>query len=917
MSSSDDPTPHDDLLPIEDPTDLAMNPEPDAPSAGALVPVLAGGATPAVYVPLWKRRGPYARFSRWIDAPWSRLRIARVVTTVVSLLVATVAVLRVVHPSLILRNTTPAGGDMGAHVFAPAFLRDVLLPNFQLSGWSNYWYAGFPLYRFYMVIPALMIVILNILMPYGIAFKIVTVLGLLTLPFCCWAFGRLARFVFPIPELMALAALVFVFDESFYLYGGNVKSTMAGEFSFSIALSFAMLGLGLFARGLETGKYRASTAVVLALAMLSHGIVLLFVAAAVLMWLVWIDRKRLVYGAQVLGGAFLLSAFWVVPFVLGHSYMTDMKYGGRPEGTTDSFWKMFFTWSPMVSILVTTFAVIGFVVSIWKRQLSGAWLGMTIIGLHAATYLTRGSLPMFNLLWNPRLLPFIYLLRLLLMMVGIVETVRLVASHVRWERELGDRTGTIAGVVTAGVVLVVVVMAQLIQYRELPSWLGHTITIRGEQHYAVGIFGWNPIVLEGKENCGDSDKSTCAYDAQADGWTAYNFRGYESLSTYGEYRALMLKMKELGEDPAHGCGRAEWENMPDSVPSYGTTMSLMLLPHWTDGCVTSMEGVYFEASATTPYHFLTAEVIASEPSNPVRGLDYENIRPNVDMAKGAQYMRTLGVKYLMVYSKIAKEGASLEPGLTQVAAVGPWKIYEVKDTALAVGLTTEPVVVNERSGDQRERYLEVGSSWFQHQDSWAAIPATDGPADWQRIDVIPDPSAPAVTSKDQVQRVVPKEQIEVRSLAPVTVSNFHLGDEDLSFHVDKVGVPVLVRVSYFPNWVAEGAQGPYRAGANQMIVIPTSNDVTMRFERSTTDWASIVLTLIGIGMLVFLRRRGDADLTADPVPFEPVAQDPAEEWVDEPRGANDEELARIGGPPRWGPDDGPGSPASTDSVDGP
>ena len=32
----------------------------------------------------------------------------------------------------------------------------------------------------------------------------------------------------------------------------------------------------------------------------------------------------------------------------------------------------------------------------------------------------------------------------------------------------------------------------------------------------------------------------------------------------------------------------------------------MLLPFWTDGCIGSMEGLYFEASGSTPYHFLTA-----------------------------------------------------------------------------------------------------------------------------------------------------------------------------------------------------------------------------------------------------------------------------------------------------------------------
>jgi hypothetical protein len=52
------------------------------------------------------------------------------------------------HPELIFSNTTPSGGDMGAHVWGPAYLRDVLLPSGRLSGWSADWYAGFPAYQF-------------------------------------------------------------------------------------------------------------------------------------------------------------------------------------------------------------------------------------------------------------------------------------------------------------------------------------------------------------------------------------------------------------------------------------------------------------------------------------------------------------------------------------------------------------------------------------------------------------------------------------------------------------------------------------------------------------------------------------------------------------------------------------------------
>ena len=200
-------------------------------------------------------RRPY----QWVRRPWPDDRVVRLAVTVSTLLVTTFIMMRVVHfrpilgDDLIFDDVTPTGGDMGAHVWAPAFLRDHLLHNFQLSGWSMDWYGGLPVYRFYMVVPALAIVVLDTVLPYGVAFKLVAIFGLVSLPFMCWAFGRLARFRYPMPELFAFAGLCFALNESTTIYGGNVLATMAGEFSFSIAISLMMLGLGLLARGLEDG----------------------------------------------------------------------------------------------------------------------------------------------------------------------------------------------------------------------------------------------------------------------------------------------------------------------------------------------------------------------------------------------------------------------------------------------------------------------------------------------------------------------------------------------------------------------------------------------------------------------------------------------------------------------------------------
>jgi hypothetical protein len=232
-----------------------------------------------------------------------------------------------------------------------------------------------------------------------------------------------------------------------------------------------------------------------------------------------------------------------------------------------------------------------------------------------------------------------------------------------------------------------------------------------------------------------------------------------------------------------------------------------------------------------------------------------------DAAVGVPYLQTLGVKYVMVFTEAAKNQADLQPELTLVRQSGPWNVYSVAGSDLVVPLDVQPVVVDERSGDPRERNLELGMSWFQHREEWAAMPADDGPAQWQRIDVAVDATrddglAPGEPGR-KVDIVQPVEPIEVVDLPDVTVTDVHLGEQDMSFTVDKIGVPILVKMSYFPNWKVSGADGPYRIAPNLMVVVPTSNDVHLTYGRSSLDIAAYAMSFVGIGMLIMWRRRGD------------------------------------------------------------
>ena len=110
-------------------------------------------------------------------------------------------------------------------------------------------------------------------------------------------------------------------------------------------------------------------------------------------------------------------------------------------------------------------------------------------------------------------------------------------------------------------------------------------------------------------------------------WATWNYSGYESSgkARMNEYFGLISTMTKVGKND--GCGRAMWEYEPQ-LNEMGTPDALMLLPYWTDSCIGSMEGLYYESSATTPYHFLNAAELSEQPSDPVRGLNYP-ASPNV------------------------------------------------------------------------------------------------------------------------------------------------------------------------------------------------------------------------------------------------------------------------------------------------
>jgi hypothetical protein len=251
-----------------------------------------------------------------------------------------------------------------------------------------------------------------------------------------------------------------------------------------------------------------------------------------------------------------------------------------------------------------------------------------------------------------------------------------------------------------------------------------------------------------------------------------------------------------------------------------------------------MEGLYFESSATTPFHFLHQSTLSSAPSRAQRDLPYKGF----DLDVGVAQLQVMGVRYYMAQSDEAITAAQGHVGLTLMAESAPWAIFEVSEAELVVGLDTEPVVaagVDEQAAGELASRFDVGwvsqaVAYYNDPQLYQALPAESGPTEWERISTL-----------------IPGDG---RPMDPAEVTEIDVTDDTIAFSVDRVGLPVLVKTSYFPNWNADGADGPWRVGPNLMVVIPTQTDVELSYGYTWAEMLGYLLTLLGIAGLFGMAR---------------------------------------------------------------
>lgn len=266
-----------------------------------------------------------------------------------------------IPPSLLLKDTLTVGGDTPAHSYLGSHLQNQWFQHGRLVSWANGWWCGFPMFQFYFTLPYALVALVGSVVPFNIAFKLVSVLGIAVLPVSAYASGKLARLPRPAPTVLAIAMLPMLFDPTHTMWGVNLYSTLAGMIANSISFPLMLVFVACSLRDSDDGRFRPATSLLLAAMLASHFFTSVIAALliAVLPFLkprAGFRRAAATLAAEgVLGVA--LMAWWLVPLLAKKAYAVD--FGDN--------WPV--TWDNVASIVTwgVPAAIVGAVVGITRR----------------------------------------------------------------------------------------------------------------------------------------------------------------------------------------------------------------------------------------------------------------------------------------------------------------------------------------------------------------------------------------------------------------------------------------------------------------------------------------------------------------------------------------------------------------------
>lgn len=692
----------------------------------------------------------------------------------------------------VLSDTIITGGDTCSHYKTADYLVNYLLPQGKVIGWFPGNYGGFPVFIYYFPPLYLLSALLSIFMPLTISFKLVTLLGPVLLPICSYWMIRLMGWRFPAPIFAAVGSLLFLFNSSNSMWGGNIYSTLAGEFSYAAGFSLTFLFFGLLSdliwkikkqgRGELADEFLVKetiiTSLVFCLVGLCHGFTLLVCVFASLFFLFAYKNflTKAAYVAFILGLGGLLFAWWFIPLFLNLPFTTQFQFIWIFTSIEEKLPQMLRPGLALF-VLLTLYAFIPskFRFQILsereKEALKFAWF---VIFVSIVAFFNSDKLRLPDI----RFIPFIQY------MVNALGFAAL------------------GGIFFGGV------FSRFFLNKYNFCKIVFPLLILAPTYWLIERdFGNNRNKWDVKD------------------WIKWNYSGFEKATDWEKFKAINQFVKGDFNDP-----RVVFEHS-DLINGMGSTRAFESLPFFSGRA--TLEGLYFQSSLLSPFVFYMQSLYSKQISCPFP----EYPCSHLDLERAYDYLKLANVNQLIFSSEDTKKQAVSLADLyafQQKFFEGPYEVWKVKgETSYVEVLDRAPQYI------APDHFRYDFYKWFRNYQKGSRFLYT-----------LPK-SFSYFYGTDKIPMFYYGKAASPRAAADCKVEE-KIENEGISFTTTCPGQPHLLKFAYNPGWKVQGAVGPYLISPAFMLLYPTSKKVVLEYVNEGPKRFGQILFVFGLLILLLL-----------------------------------------------------------------
>jgi hypothetical protein len=669
-----------------------------------------------------------------------------------------------IPPKYLFLDTTTVGGDTPAHNYLASHLKDQLFQHGRMVSWAGGWWCGFPMFQFYFCLPYLLMALLSVVLPFNIAFKLVSVLGILILPASAYTSARWMRLPRPGPILLAMAMIPFLFDSSHTMWGVNIFSTLAGMIANSLSFAVMLLALGSASRDTDDGQFRLRTVFLFAALIASHFFTTV-VAGLTLAILPFLRPKAGVRKALlvlVAEGALaaLLMAWWLIPLFARQSYTADFGVN----------WDLKLHGPPLLPIaILSAFALLGAAAAFLKRD---RFVPVMLWMLLLSVFLLFFGFSISPVFVNVRLWPFVLYSLLALGVAGLA------------------------------------------------------LLIAGRRAIELTM----PAALLGALLFGAGTPKTIQ------GWAKWNYEGLENKPRWPVFSILVLP---LDRTP----GRLANDLHPDN-DSLGSTRIFEAVPALIQKPI--LEGGIVNSAVGSIYSYY----IQSETSKDCAGFP-EIVKPTAfNFTNATKHLELFNVKHFIARWAGTQAALAQMPEWKKLNEVQGWELYELTthDGSYVFIPSREPLAV--RTND----FKLAGLEWIytiQALDQPFVLLQPDDPTEtrWGK-ELSPDEYLSYLSALKNGQN--PPIEPRLIERKKNVVRDEEVSDNRIRFKTAAIGLPHIIKCSYYPNWKVRGAKCVYRVTPDFMLVYPEQEEVELYYGYTLSDNVGRGLSALGLLISIIL-----------------------------------------------------------------